>query len=167
MENNEKNNSGKMSLARALKEKERIVRRLTKARVLFAECNSHSPDVKPRADAKESYEEVMALQRRYLAVKKAIADANTGISAQLTEMLIVRAEIEFYKRLNCQEEELKVERTRQADGEYTERTVRIVYNTYIKEAERRRIVEELEDRLDDLQDEVDAFNATHTVVIPD
>lgn len=162
----EKTESGKMSVARALKEKERVARRLTEVRKLFGETNSRSPDIIAKADAKEVYEKMQVLQRRYLAIKKAIAAANAGISAELTEMLVVRAEIEFYKQLDCKEEDFKDEWTYVDGRARTQRRVRIVYNTLIKEDERRSIVEGLEDRLDKLQDDVDAFNATHAVDIP-
>lgn len=162
----EKIESGKMSIARALKEKERVARRLTEARKLFRECNSRPPDMIAKADAVETYEKLKALQARYLEVKKAIAAANAGICRELTEMLVVRAEIEFYNGLCCKEEDFKDE-WQYVDGRATaQRRVRVVFNTLIKEEERRRIVEELEDRLDDLQDKVDAFNATHTVELP-
>lgn len=155
----------KMSIARALKEKERIAKKLAETRDLFASINSVMPDVKRTADAAETYAKLQELQKKYLEIKKAIAAANAGISGQLTEMLVVRAEIEFYTRLNCQEESITDELVHGENGAKCRQRVRVVYNTHIKEDERRKIKEALEQRLDDLQDEVDSYNATHTVEI--
>ena len=41
----------------------------------------------------------------------------------------------------------------------------VPFDAYINEGKRQEIVAALEQRLDDLQDEVDAFNATHSVEI--
>lgn len=161
------NEAQKMSIARALKEKERIARRLAEARRLFASVNSSLPDVKPTASPAETYEEMQLLQKRYLEIKKAIAEANAGISAQLTEMLVLRAEIDYYNGLNCQEESFTDEWDYGDHGVKTRRRVRIVYNTVVNEARRRQIRDELTRRLDDLQDEVDVYNATHTVDVPE
>ena len=156
---------GKMSLARALKEKERIARRLRAARELFHACNCTSPDTKPTASVSEVFEKMNRLNERYLKIRKAISAGNSGISDQLTEMLVVRGEIGFYENLDCREEEFKEIRGRHTDETY--RSVRVVYNTFIKDSERRDILERLQARLDDLQDSVDSYNATHSVTIPD
>ena len=110
-------------------------------------------------------EDVLRLQNRYLELKKAIAAANADISAQLTEMLVVRAEKEFYERLECKEISSFDEWEDMADGSRIRRPVNTPYDAYIDEAKRREMVESLEERLDSLQDEVDAFNATHTLEV--
>ena len=52
---------GKMTLARALKEKERISRRLTRARELFMSVNCVRADEPREIDAKEAYEAMQSL----------------------------------------------------------------------------------------------------------
>ena len=86
---------GKMTLSRALKEKERISRRLARARELFMSVNCVRADEPREMDAKEAYEAMQSLQRRHLAMKKAIAVANAGVSPILAEMLVVKAELAF------------------------------------------------------------------------
>lgn len=54
---------GKMTLARALKEKERISRRLARARELFMSVNCVRADEPREMDAKEAYEAMQSLQR--------------------------------------------------------------------------------------------------------
>ena len=155
----------KMTVARALKEKERIARKLAKAKELFATSNCVRADEEREIDIKETYESMRGLQRQYVAIKRAIAVANAGISPSLVEMLAVRAELAFYTNLRCRESEMSEEMVRaDGDGErMVRRRVKIVYNTFVNEKTRQEILENLTKRLDDLQDEVDNFNATHFV----
>ena len=159
---NETKATKKMTIARALKEKERVARKLKSARETLGRVNSVMVGLKRPVDAKEAFEAVQRLQNRFLEIKKAIAAANAGISAQLTEMLVVRAEKEYYEKLDCKEGS--------SQGEWESaasygRGYTGPYDAYINESKRQEIVAALEQRLDDLQDEVDAFNATHMVEI--
>ena len=159
---------GKMTLARALKEKERISRRLTRARELFMSVNCVRADEPREIDAKEAYEAMQSLQRRHVAMKKAIAVANAGVSPILAEMFVVKAELAFYTNLGrCKEVEF-VERWEEGEnGERERKRERVVYDSFINEKKRREIMESLMERIDDLQDEVDEFNATHFVELTD
>ena len=155
-------------MARALKEKERISRRLTRARELFMSVNCVRADELREIDAKEAYEAMQSLQRRHVAMKKAIAVANAGVSPILAEMLVVKAELAFYTNLGrCKEVEF-VERWEEGEnGERERKRERVVYDSFINEKKRREIMESLMERIDDLQDEVDEFNATHFVELTD
>ena len=160
---NETKATKKMTIARALKEKERVARKLKSARETLGRVNSVMVGLKRPVDAKEAFEAVQRLQNRFLEIKKAIAAANAGISAQLTEMLVVRAEKEYYEKLDCRESSPRGEWETSNDGSRVWRTEE--FDVYINEGRRKEIVEALEQRLDDLQDEVDAFNATHSLEI--
>ena len=157
------NETKKMTIARALKEKERVARKLKSARETLGRVNSVMVGLKRPVDAKEAFEAVQRLQNRFLEIKKAIAAANAGISAQLTEMLVVRAEKEYYEKLDCRESSPRGDWEISNDGSRVWRTEQ--FDAYINEGKRQEIVEALEQRLYDLQDEVDAFNATHSVEI--
>ena len=152
-----------ITLARALKEKERIARRLAQVKELFAGINRVRPDETREADVEETYAQMQALQKEYVALKKAIAVANAGISPSLVEMLAVRSELAFYTNLRCKEFEINDEYRPERDGCGARERVKIVYDTFINEKARREILDNLTKRLDDLQDEVDNFNATHFV----
>ena len=160
---NETKATKKMTIARALKEKERVARKLQSARETLSRVNSVMVGLKRPVDAKEVFETVQRLQNRYLEIKKAIAAANAGISAQLTEMLVVRAEKEYYEKLDCRESSPRGDWEISDTGSRVWRTEQ--FDAYINEGKRQEIVAALEQRLDDLQDEVDAFNATHSVEI--
>ena len=165
---NEMKETKKMTLARALKEKERISRRLLRASELFSSVNCVRADEPREIGAKEAYEAVQSLRRRYVAMKKAIAVANAGVSPILAEMISVKAEIAFYTNLRrCKEFEFVDAWVEGEDGEQVRRREKVVYDTFINEKARREIIEKLTERLDDLQDEVDEFNATHFVELSD
>ena len=153
----------KMTIAHALKEKERIARRLRRARNMLMDANIVPEGVKRSVDAEETFKAVQKYQNQYLQIKKAIATANAGISAQLTEMLVVRAEKEYYEHLNCDEMSSDDEWETTAGGSRIRRPSYRQFDAFIGKNRQREIVEALEQRLDDLQDEVDAFNATHTL----
>ena len=159
---------GKMTLARALKEKERISRRLASARDLFMSANCVRADEPREIDAKEAYEAMQSIQRRHVAMRKAIAVANAGVSPILAEMLVVKAELAFYTNLGrCKEVEFVDKWVEGEDGEKERRRERVVYDSFINEKKRREIIEKLTERIDDLQDEVDEYNATHFVKLVD
>ena len=160
---NEMKATKKMTIARALKEKERIARKLRGARDMFSRINSVLAGTNRPLDAEEVHESVQRLQNQYLEIKKAIAVANAGISAQLTEMLVVRAEKEYYEKLDCRESSPRGDWEIANDGSRVWRTEQ--FDAYIDEGKRQEIVEALAQRLYDLQDEVDAFNATHSLEI--
>ena len=160
---NETKTTKKMTIARALKEKERIARRLRRARTMLADTNVVPAGVERVEDAGAVFASVQKFQDQYLQIKKAIATANAGISAQLTEMLVVRAEKEYYESLHCREVSSENEVEITAEGSRIHRPSYRRFDAFIDENRRREIVEALEQRLDDLQDEVDAFNATHTL----
>ena len=100
--------------------------------------------LKRPVDAKEIFETVQRLQNRYLEIKKAIAAANAGISAQLTEMLVVRAEKEYYEKLDCRESSPRGDWEIANDGSRVWRTEQ--FDAYINEGKRQEIVEALADR---------------------
>lgn len=143
-----------MSIVRALKEKSRIARRLIEARSDFVYANGRDPELLQGPSAETLYAEIQDLQRRYLLFKQSIARANAGITDQLTEMLVVRAEIEFYSNIyNATRKGCDGSRDSEEHG-------------YLTADECRSIRTRLQARLDKLQDEVDAFNATHHLEVP-
>ena len=156
-------NGEKMTIARALKEKERIAKRFTKARDRFAATNCIREGEEREVEANVAYESMRDLHKRYVAIKMAIAAANAGISPKLAEMLSLRAEIAFYTNLVCKKSEMADEWITNKNGEQRCQRVKVAFDTFIDENARQEILEKLTCRLDNLQDEVDNFNATHFV----
>lgn len=151
----------KMTLARALKEKNRIARKLQEYRSVFAEVNSVEVGIKPQMDPAECYQELCKYQRQFVSLKRAIAAANAEISEVLAEMLVMNGEIEYLKGLNCTEEALRDDRY--GDSAHSRQVLK--YNVLINGKRRRELLDALEMRLNGLQDQADQYNATHMVEV--
>ncbi len=149
------NETRKMSIAKALKEKERIATKLEQARKLVARYNSVRSGVACPVSVKDQYALVMELEAKYLEIRKAIAIANGPVMDKLAEMLVLRGSIAYRDTINT---------TVAAPG--YERNEIIAFNVTLSEMDVLAAKEELQNRLDALQDELDAYNATHTVEVP-
>ena len=84
-----------VTIARALKEKNRIAGRLAKARQLVGAENSKDKKVARRIDVAAVREEARALAERLVAIKSALAVANTPIVGKIIELDEVKGEIVF------------------------------------------------------------------------
>ena len=148
-----------VSLARALKEKNRIAGRLHKAQELVKKEN-RKPAGSPRAvDVASALAEVERLSALLVAVKAAIAKANDGIVATIVELEEVKAMISFIGSVNT-DDEVQVERGYQ--GAVERRWDVAVGQTAILAK-----AEALQDRADALQDALDEYNARTRVELPD
>ena len=155
----------KMSIARALKEKERIGKKLLEARNELKEFNCIDRKEHPDVNQQEIFDRVQALEPKYLKIRQTIATANMGITDQLTEMLIIRARITFYTVLDCRTSETVNKFLPGRPGMRDCEQTRVEYDTFIDRKKRSEILEQLQSRLYELQDEVDQFNATHMVEV--
>lgn len=146
-----------VSIARALKEKNRVAGRLAKAREQVGKENSSDKKVPRGIDVAETFALAKSLRDRLIAIKSAIAIANQPIVAKIIELDEVKSEIGFLNDLNVKEG-LFVETN---FGVKTETEIDAV----IHKAQVLAEVEALQARADRLQDELDEFNATTKVEI--
>ncbi len=144
----------KISIAKALKEKERIGAKLEQARNLVARYNSTRSGVACPVSVKEQYALVKELEAKYTEMKKAISMANGPVMDKLAEMLVLRGSIAFRDKINT---------TVAAPG-YEHNEI-VAFNVTLTEMDVLNEKQALQDRLDALQDELDAYNATHTVEV--
>ena len=147
----------KISIAKALKEKERVAAKLEQARKLVSRYNSVRSGVACPVSVKEQYALVLELEGKYLELKKAIAMANGPVMDKLAEMLVLRGCIAYRDTINT---------TVAAPAEGYERNEIVPFNVTLSEMDVIEAKSALQDRLDALQDELDTFNATHTVDVP-
>lgn len=151
------NKTKKISIAKALKEKERVAAKLEQARKLVSRYNSVRSGVACPVSVKEQYALVQELEGKYLELKKAIAMANGPVMDKLAEMLVLRGCIAYRDTINT---------TVAAPAEGYGRNEIVPFNVTLSEMDVIEAKSALQDRLDALQDELDAFNATHTVEVP-
>lgn len=146
-----------VTIARALKEKNRVAGRLAKARELVGAENSQDKSVPRGVDVAAMYDLAKMLRNRLIAIKSAIAEANKPIVSKIIELDEIKSEIAFLNGLDVKE------------GKF----VTTNYGTRIESEidaiiSKQQVLDEvaaLQVRADRIQDELDEFNATTKVEI--
>ena len=146
-----------VTIARALKEKNRVVGRLAKARELVGAENSKDKSVPRGVDVAAMYDLAKVLRNRLIAIKSVIAEANKPIVSKIIELDEIKSEIAFLNGLDVKE------------GKF----VTTNYGTRIESdidavIRKQQVLDEvtaLQARADRIQDELDEFNATTKVEI--
>lgn len=146
-----------VSIARALKEKNRVAGRLAKAREIIQQENSKDKSLPRRVDVEATYAEAKMLEARLVAIKSAIAQANNPIVAKIIELDELKSEIAFLNGLNVKEGRFE-------EVSYGNKIVRDI-EAVVGQARVLAEVAELQERADVLQDALDEFNASTKVEI--
>ena len=148
-----------VTLARALKEKNRIAGRLGKAQQLVKKENRKSAGSPRSVDVAAMLAEVERLSALLAQVKAAIAKANDGIVATIVELEETKSLLAFVGAVPA-DESVEVERTYQGIMERH-------WDVAIREPELLAKADALQKRADALQDALDEYNATARVDLPD
>ena len=148
-----------VSLARALKEKNRIAGRLRKAQELVKKENRKVAGSPRAVDVAATLAEAERLSALLAAVKAAIAKANDGIVASIVELEEVKSMIAFLGSVNT-DDEVEVERDYRG-------TVERRWDVTLRQPEIEAKTTALQERADALQDKLDEYNAVTRVELPD
>jgi len=155
-------------LAQALKQKNRLAGEVARLRQIVERENSRKESKPARADVRKAFDESVARSRKLAALKGAIAAANAGIvsgSVGIYGKLNLQAElrglIAFLKLLNTKEGE-EVERVGFLSRD---EAARAVYVAEIKRDEIDRNVAAYQAEIEQLQDEIDEFNAATRITV--
>ena len=146
----------KMTLARALKERCRIAGKLKMKIDIINSENSAIQGNERNFDLRAVYAECMELHRKLIQIKQIIAAANAPIVDKLVEMDEVKSMIARLRGINTTTG--LVERGYGQSDRYME----VVFSASEMTAEADRF----QARAEQLQDELDAFNALTKVDIP-
>lgn len=144
-------------LARALKIKNRLAGRLAQLRMLISTNNSRDEDNPRICDVRLVLDEASKLKQRLVEVKTAIANANQGIVQTIIELEETKGELAWLRELDtncCSKREWKLTRE-------------IVVNVtaVIGGQERLQMEKVLQKKAEELQDQLDEYNACHYVGI--
>jgi len=156
--NEDKSMKQTMTLARAMKEKARIIAKITEAERLVGAYNAIDRDTRRPVEIDECLSRIERLESNLIALKSALAGANARIAAQLNEMIALRGRIAFMTGLDTAE-------FRSAEERYSGERKQIPRDVAVTEAAKIAKVSELQDRIDALQDIVDDYNATHSITV--
>jgi hypothetical protein len=146
-----------VTIARALKEKNRVAGRLAKALNLVSRENSQDSNVPRGVDVDATYAQAKELRKRLVETKTAIALANQPIVGKIIELEEIKSEISYLNGLDVKEGVF-------VSNSYNS-TVTNEYSAVIKKQQVLEEVERLQSRADRLQDELDEFNALTKVEI--
>lgn len=141
----------KISLARAFKERSRLNQRIVETLNIINDENSILEGGTRSIDVRKKYEEFHALCRKMTELKQAISRANAGIADKLVELTEQKHLLNWVKNITVMEGQ-KYDR-------YTSTGVKLVYNTVIRKVEIIEETEAIQKRINQLQDEIDEFNA--------
>jgi len=160
----------KITLAKALKTKNRIASRISQVRKLMAQHNAYVVDkdipvdeIKIQVDVKSLDSSLEALTKSLVDVKAAISKGNAGSAAKIFELSEVKGLISWYESLDCQEGKVNdpYGYSRNATSSNDVKRVQISLS------ERNEKVKNLVLRAETLQDELDEYNATQRVDVDD
>ena len=146
----------KMTLARALKERSRLAGKLKRDFEIINSENSVISGSKRSFDLRAVYAECRELHDRLVALKRVIAAANAPIAGKLAEMDEVKSMISCLRGVNTNEGF----RTVNYNNEM------VCMEVVLGAAELAAEAERLQQRGEELQDEIDVFNATTEVEVP-
>ena len=146
----------KMSLARALKERSRLAGKLKRDFDILNKENSVIAGSERSFDLKAVFAECRELHERLVALKRAIAAANAPIAGKLAEMDEVKSMISYLREVDT-----TVGYKQRGYGEE-----KVCMEVVLGAAELSAEAERLQTRAEELQDELDEFNALTEVEVP-
>lgn len=147
-----------MNIAQALKEKNRIAGEIAKIERKIQSSNRYVGEAK-KFDTVELGKKLVSERAKLVALKTRIAVANVGIARELVELAEAKAQLKF---LNSLEHYVGLSEEKGTSG-YGEFEKEIVTYSQISVQDLEKFTDEAQKLVNDLQDKVDAFNATTSV----
>lgn len=143
-----------MNLAQALKQKNRLAGELVRQQQILSRENARRSDSVSKVDRKAVYDKITELSAQLGELKGKITQANVGIYPTIERMAEFKAHIAFLHGLpkNEGEEVSFVGRDQE----------KLVYkwDSFINREDSDKRVAELQENINALQDQADAYNAT-------
>ena len=146
-----------VSIARALKEKNRVAGKLAKARELVKEENSKDTKHPRGVDVRAMYDVARKLKASLVDIKAAIAVSNSPLVAKIIELDELKSEIAFLNGLNVKEGLFE-------ESSYGGTVVREI-TAVLRKQDVLEEIARLQKHADELQDELDEFNASTRIEI--
>lgn len=148
-----------MKLIKALKIKNRVAGDLARAQEIFSRENSRRDDDSSKVDRTEAWNVISSKKAELIRIKTAITKANVGIYHALAEMEELKGMIRYVQLLDTREgEEVSYEGMNAQKVTY-------VWTAQLNQEAVDGLITHYQNRLNELQDEVDEYNATTDVEI--
>lgn len=146
-----------MKLSQALKIKNRLAGEISRLQQILQRENARRSDSVSTVDRSEVYEKIVKLSEELGSLKAKIANANVGIYAFLERMAELKAHIAFLVSLP------KREGTELVPLNGDQKPLEYKWDSYITQEKCDEKVAALQLKIGELQDQVDAYNATTNV----
>jgi hypothetical protein len=146
-----------MNLAQALKLKNRLAGDLVRKQQILSRENARRSDSVSKVNREDVWDEIIEVSDKLGELKGKITRANVGIYPALERMAELKSRIAFLNLLPKREgEEINFVGRDQEKLSYS-------WDSFINQEDSDSIVSELQQEINDLQDEVDVYNATTQV----
>lgn len=144
-----------MKLSAALKEKNKLTKKITETQKLVNQHNSVIKGNQRPIDAGAKLKELDELTDKLVHIKSAIAAANQPINRHILHIGELRSQIAFLRKLDTKE------------GNHTERygSTMTEYETQVKQAEVLAAIESKENEIEKLQEIIDQHNHSTEVTL--
>ena len=150
-----------ITLARALKEKNRIVGEINSLKGIFSRENSRVENLeKTQTNRQELWDKILKRTDDLIALKAKIATANIHIYPFIEKMSELKSRVTYIQSLN------QVEGVQEPDHYQLARnsnTKSKIISAHFNTEKVDILVADLQKEIGDLQDKVDEFNATHKI----
>ena len=146
-----------MNLAQALKQKNRLAGELVRQQQILQRENARRSDSVSTVDRDVVYQKILGISDDLGELKGKITQANVNIYPALERMAELKSRIAFIQGLAKREGEELVFVGRDQEQ------VKYQWDSYINQEKSDETVADLQEQINDLQDEVDAYNATTEV----
>lgn len=150
----------KVSLAKALKLKNRLIAALTRTKEILKRENSRLEKSPSKVDREQLYQQLETQTRELVDLKTKLAVANVGVYGKLAEMEELKSRITFLRELSTATGEV-----RQPRFSHNVEPEKEVYTAYFDNEKRDAEIARLEVRIATLQDEVDEYNAVTKIEV--
>jgi hypothetical protein len=143
-----------MNLSQALKQKNRLAGELVRQQQILQRENARRSDSVSTVDREAVFEKILSLSDQLGELKGAITQANVNIYPALERMAELKGRIAYLGTLP------------KRDGEeitsvgYNQEKLTYKWDSFITQERSDEMVAELQEQINELQDEVDAYNAT-------
>ena len=144
-----------MNIKQALKEKNKLAKRVTDLMERINKNNSVDEGAVRSYDPKVTLDEALIAVEELIELKTDIHKANIEVYEKIFRMSEYKSFVKYLKGLNCSEG--NVSTYRYGEGNTRKMT------TVITEVERDQMVEKYENYIDSIQSELDSHNATTNI----
>ncbi len=143
-----------MNLAQALKQKNRLAGELVRQQQILQRENARRNDSVSQVDRSDVWEKILSISDELGELKGKITQANVGIYPALERMAELKARIGFIQGLQKREGDEII--PLHGDRE----PLKYTWESFINQTKCDELVAELQEQINDLQDQVDEYNAT-------